>query len=377
MASNDEKASFLEHKKEQQNGPRQVDSRPSISPWGSTGASLPQKSLQSIIDEEQIMVEKKKQDDKAATHVDEEEEMLRQALELSKRELCAEDEMVELAIQKSMKQVVPDPVNDFRRRVQEESEMTETFVESPHRQTKRVLIRSGMSSLRSLGSTRSQTSLRSLGSAKSYSSHERENGEDRKLPALANPVKMHHERLDEPPNAEATLSPKDKAAIEQALRDLEVNDEHENEARSIQLALQMIDEDKYQSEQTTAAARRRLQPQGKVRTITRAEYEREQRIGVGAFSANFPAQRQHPLEREMAATSGFRMNANSTQDWVRRDQNSVIGPNDEVRTKHDPELDAKANVERLGLENDEVEGTLIGNKAYNSFMQSVRKNDPK
>jgi hypothetical protein len=117
--------------------------------------------------------------------------------------------------------------------------------------------------------------------------------------------------------------------------------------------------------------------QGNVRTMTLAEYNAGRTASVGAFCRNSPPRARHPLEEAEAEalSAGYKMNSNSRHQWTRRDHSSILGPNNEIRTKHDASLQGKANAQRLGLDIDDTdEGIIVGNKAYNSFMQNVRRN---
>lgn len=169
------------------------------------------------------------------------------------------------------------------------------------------------------------------------------------------------------------LSEADAAAIAQALRDAE----EEEEMRNFRLALQMQQQE--DDRLRGSAAGRQRQPQGNVRTMTRAELEAEQRLGAVAACGppllHHPLDHLHPAEADAAPAAGFRMNSNARHEWIRRDQNSIRGPNDEVRTKHDPTLDGLAHAHRLGLDGEDDDGGVphVGHTAYNSFMQSVRR----
>jgi hypothetical protein len=157
-----------------------------------------------------------------------------------------------------------------------------------------------------------------------------------------------------------SISDDDAAAIVRALRDA---DEQE-EFKSLHLAIQMQDEEENLQRQSVVLRR----GQGNVRTITRAE--------LNAERTSSPARLRHPSEEaeEIPLAAGFRMNAATSQEWARRDQNSVVGPNNEIRTKHDTELHGEANAQRLGLEPYGRESLRVGNQAYNSFRESVRRN---
>lgn len=76
----------------------------------------------------------------------------------------------------------------------------------------------------------------------------------------------------------------------------------------------------------------------------------------------------------MDETVGFRMNASSEQKWVRRDRNTIVGPNNEIRTKHDVRVQGQANAQYLGLEEDDYGFRAhVGNQAFNSFKNNMKR----
>ena len=81
---------------------------------------------------------------------------------------------------------------------------------------------------------------------------------------------------------------------------------------------------------------------------------------------------------------GFRMNAsNPSNAWSRLSRNVIVGPNNETRTKHDPQLKAQSNATRLlgavGAQGcrkggRDVDGPIgISDQAYNSLKQNIKK----
>lgn len=164
------------------------------------------------------------------------------------------------------------------------------------------------------------------------------------------------------------ISVEESAEIIRAIREA---DELE-ERKSLELARQL------QDEEIAPIIRSSRKNQGNVRTMTRAELEEEQRSLL--LPRSFPSrssyeQPSRPSDDDEPHSRGFRMNAANlgqrTSSWRRLDQSSVLGPNNEIRTKHDEVLSSYANIDRLGLESDDF--PVVGNKAYNSFMQSVKK----
>lgn len=200
--------------------------------------------------------------------------------------------------------------------------------------------------------------------------------------------------------AQQSLSEDETAAIEAALREADAKQEEE----SYMLALQM-----QQQELGHLKQKQSLLPQGNVRSMTRAELDSEsQRIasvyagpsssllGVGAITdahqqelrhaaapgiviASHPPPR-HPMdhgygdEDHLEGCVGFRMNSASAQEWARRDRNTIIGPNDEIRTKHDVHVQGQANAQYLGLDEDDFGlRTHVGNQAFNSFKKNMKR----
>jgi serine/threonine-protein kinase RIO1 len=198
------------------------------------------------------------------------------------------------------------------------------------------------------------------------------------------------------------LSSSDAEAIERAIRDAD-------EAAEVERAIREADELEQQRSinvalrlQAEEFARQNVgrQPQGNVRVMTHAEMMQsqfvgaqrsqspprvhsleleEQRQGIGVHRSNSPM-RVHPLELEEQQRRAFQMNPNPNfdgeSDWNRRDRSTVVGPNNEIRTKHDLELKGQLNAERLGLEVDE-DIALVGNTAFNSFKQSMSRGTKK
>mmetsp|Transcript_27925 Transcript_27925/g.41331 ORF Transcript_27925/g.41331 Transcript_27925/m.41331 type:complete len:764 (+) Transcript_27925:61-2352(+) len=75
-------------------------------------------------------------------------------------------------------------------------------------------------------------------------------------------------------------------------------------------------------------------------------------------------------DHEESIGVGFRCNAGTKSSWTRMDaSHSIMGPNGEVRTKHDLELKHRSNAHRLGLDGD----SAVSDKAYNSFRNKLKK----
>lgn len=163
------------------------------------------------------------------------------------------------------------------------------------------------------------------------------------------------------------LSSGEYAAIEQALRDA---DEEESK-KSFQVALEMQSQEDSKRRATESVGSFLLRNKGNVRTVTQAEYLNEQLKGA-AVSGKQP--RDDDDEVYFQEEAGFRINSSKpSAQWCRVDQGSIVGPNNEIRTKHDVELQGQANAHRLNLDlYEESTTTKVGNQAFNSFL---RKSD--
>jgi serine/threonine-protein kinase RIO1 len=174
--------------------------------------------------------------------------------------------------------------------------------------------------------------------------------------------------------AAPSLQGDEAEAIARALREAD----EEEERRSLELALRMQQEEAQQFTASVvgglpggvSSATTRVHPQGNVRSMTRAEYEAQQFPGRFSDDHFSPQSRiEDDLDEEDLMVEGYRMNSSSQQKWSRRDHSSIVGPNQEIRTKHDTTLHSEANAHRLGLLAEETPN--LGNQAYNSFVHSM------
>lgn len=136
---------------------------------------------------------------------------------------------------------------------------------------------------------------------------------------------------------ETCLSEEEAALIAAALREADAKQEEENLMLALQIQQEELDY---------------LQKHGRSRI---SEYDDEE-------------------DDPMDETAGFRMNASSEQKWVRRDRNTIVGPNNEIRTKHDVRVQGQANAQYLGLEEDDFGFRAhVGNQAFNSFKNNMKR----
>ena len=155
------------------------------------------------------------------------------------------------------------------------------------------------------------------------------------------------------------LSEEEMALIEKALRDAE----QEEAVKSIQLAMALQEEDNRKFPPSSSTN------QGNVRTISRAEYNRQQLEGV-AIPQRLP-HIDNDHDDVFLGEAGYRINSNTGGSWTKVDQNTILGPNNEIRTKHDLELQGQANASRLQLDDDDA--PFVGSKAFNSFKRTMQK----
>jgi serine/threonine-protein kinase RIO1 len=159
------------------------------------------------------------------------------------------------------------------------------------------------------------------------------------------------------------ISPEEAQEIERAVREA---DEAEA-AMSFQLAIQLQNEETSMYTDTVQSSKQ----QGNVRLVTKDAFLQQQ------SSATIPC---HVSDNDYVddedfedkhGNAGFRINSPMpSQSWSRIDRSSIIGPDNELRTKHDLTLQGQANAHRLGLMD---ETGHVGNRAYNSFRQSMQR----
>jgi len=173
------------------------------------------------------------------------------------------------------------------------------------------------------------------------------------------------------------LSPNEAAEIAKALQEAD-----EAEARqSFQLALQLQSQEATLFTAQRSMRARQQASQGNVRVVPREAVTSDDSVvaaqvaQVGAVRSYSPPVTRHPLDDSMEesdyAEPGYRINSSRPSRQWSRVRDHVVGPNNEVRTKHDAELQAQSNARRMGLDEDD-EG-YIGNAAFNSFKQSMQR----
>ena len=181
-----------------------------------------------------------------------------------------------------------------------------------------------------------------------------------------------------------SLTDKENEDIAQAIRDADDAEMH----KSLKLAQQLLQDDEEVENEKIFARKHLNKDQGNVRTVSRQEFnsfkpvddtvttENEQNRQLWGeddyeyhqdyFGTDITCQTS---EEDHYKPEGFRLNSSTpSRLWSRHDKNTIIGPNNEIRTKHDVALKNQANAERLLLPK-----KSINDKAFNSFNQSFKK----
>lgn len=179
------------------------------------------------------------------------------------------------------------------------------------------------------------------------------------------------------------------------------------QAESLKLAMELQEEENKQFERMKLDQLKNNFSRSNVRTVTRDEFD-EYAVSAGSGIDNGITahsrqlwgqdnyddhQEQYAREihhqqyeesniaSESSSSAGYQMNAATpSKDWSRLDRNTILGPNNELRTKHDVKLKNQSNAERLlggtssGKSKSAKKGgnLSVSDKAFNSFNQSLK-----
>eukprot|EP00529_Nitzschia_sp_RCC80_P010364 CAMPEP_0113487580 /NCGR_PEP_ID=MMETSP0014_2-20120614/25580_1 /TAXON_ID=2857 /ORGANISM="Nitzschia sp." /LENGTH=761 /DNA_ID=CAMNT_0000381277 /DNA_START=38 /DNA_END=2319 /DNA_ORIENTATION=+ /assembly_acc=CAM_ASM_000159 len=197
------------------------------------------------------------------------------------------------------------------------------------------------------------------------------------------------------------FSAEEQAAIQTAIEEANAKEEAESLRLALLIQQEEIDHAKSRGHHGSGVARSTTTTvsQGHVRSMTRQELEDENRrlheaVGLqsgrtlnGAVATWYDeGHLGDPQQLLSGSDVGFRMNAAPTPSgsfldsntvpsgWTRRDRNTIVGPNNELRTKHDPYVEGQTNAEFLDLDVDEFGDRIhVSNKAFNSFRQTMKQ----
>lgn len=219
---------------------------------------------------------------------------------------------------------------------------------------------------------------------------------DRKMPAKMDVPQTENENLisdvKQSSVAVASMSPArniSQSEEEEIARAIMEADDRE-QAESLRLAMELQEEENLNFEKMKVDRVRNANARSNVRTVSKHEFEYHSASHVSEKRQIFShADVDHHDEiygneigvedehHQNSQTSGFSINASTpSKTWSRLDDNHIIGPNNEIRTKHDVELKNHANASRLLGPNSSLankSGTLaVSDAAYNSFNRSLK-----
>jgi len=189
------------------------------------------------------------------------------------------------------------------------------------------------------------------------------------------------------------LTDKEHEAIAKAI--MEADDKAQ--AESLKLAMELQAEENREYERMKVDQVKNNAARSNVRTVTKSEFE-----GLGLQSDSTTGNRKiwsqadyddhhEQYEREIRfqdceksnhadeSSPGYQMNSSTpSKDWSRLDRNTILGPNNELRTKHDVILKNQSNADRLlgGAKSSMAKkgGTLsVSDTAFNSLNQTLKK----
>jgi len=202
------------------------------------------------------------------------------------------------------------------------------------------------------------------------------------------------------PAAEANVTETEAEAIARAIQEAD----DAEAAASLKLAMELQREEQECAKLQAAVRQATKQSGGNVSTMGHDDFEYHRNAddtddGEGQERQLYGADDYDRYQEEHGAyetyqaqfgsasaqeDEGFRMNAATpSKAWSRLSRNVIVGPNNETRTKHDPQLKAQSNATRLlgaaGAQGcrkggRDVEGPIgISDQAYNSLKQNIKK----
>lgn len=173
-----------------------------------------------------------------------------------------------------------------------------------------------------------------------------------------------------PSEDENGLTEEEMREIEKALQEADAAENAKTDTASLKLALEL------QNEEAGKVQVQKRVVQGNVRTMNRADFLREKGqsddYDMDYYEEEDYTDQYDDLEETGATEAGYRINSTKKSPWSRTDHATIRGPNDELRTKHDPRLQGQANAYRLELRADDTTSG-VSNRAYNAFRNKMQK----
>jgi len=222
-------------------------------------------------------------------------------------------------------------------------------------------------------------------------------------------VTESHQRLNDPTTSAASM-PSSSFAItreeeEEIMKAIFEADGKEH-AKSLQLAMELQEEENRQYERIKIEKLKNSSSRSNIRTVAKSEFEEFNVCATGgASNGNITGgvvdrrlyshadyhdhdeyygreiihqeyEDKYHNETEQSAV-GYTINSTMpSKAWTKIDKNTIVGPNNEIRTKHDITLKNQSNADRLlGAKSTlaKSNGKLsVSDAAYNSFHQSLK-----
>lgn len=180
--------------------------------------------------------------------------------------------------------------------------------------------------------------------------------------------------FDAKPAATASKSsPEDieKQMIEAAIREADAKEQADSEAETLKLVMQLQQEEVELARKRQEHQQRTAITTGNVRTMTRAA------LAAETYGDRNSVLQYNSGEYGHEPEAGFRMNQQNQDQlsgWYRRDRNTIVGPDNEIRTKHDVKVQGQTNASFLDLDVVDDDTGLrahVGNKAFNAFRKTA------
>jgi len=186
------------------------------------------------------------------------------------------------------------------------------------------------------------------------------------------------------------ISKEEEEAVARAI--LEADDMEQ--AESLRLAMELQAEEDVQFNKMKVEQARNSSVQSNVRTVTKSEFDSfgehsetsERQIfsheDFDNHNERFGREMRHEANEDhnhhaSESITGYSINPSTpSKAWARIDGNNIVGPNNEIRTKHDVKLKHQSNADRLlGAKSSLAKkgGELsVSDAAYNSFNRSLK-----
>jgi len=309
----------------------------------------------------------------SAPNILNEEEMIRLAIEASLNETKEAEDKKPSALEANIPQIDDGMDDDMRRAI-----LLSMAEMNTHSQT----IETDFKALNC-----ESTSDRKLAASATYLSSQR------KVEEASNSYASSASILTTAMAASAPAPPLISKEEEEAIARAIVEADDREQAESLRLAMELQAEENRKFNQLKVDQVRNASARSNVRTVTKSEFENlgmqdeasERQIFSHAdcndhdewFGSEIRHQAYEDSSHTAAPSTGYSINTSTpSKAWSKIDANNIVGPNNEIRTKHDVALKNEANADKLlGAKSSLAKsgGKLsVSDTAYNSFNRSLK-----